>query len=117
LQSPRLHHRQQLEYSLAVAEMAACIQDTHTYVAGSKELNRFFGEAAPPVALRLIEGKPAIIDLRDAKAVLAYRFTGSFARHFKAIVSRSRGSVLLRVRNGTGSFSKTSIIVSSEVSA
>jgi hypothetical protein len=34
-----------------------------------KELNRFFGEAAPPVALRLIEGKPAVIDLLDAKAV------------------------------------------------
>jgi C-terminal processing protease CtpA/Prc len=61
--------RDALEYSLAVAEMAACIQDTHTYVAGSKELTRFFGEAAPPVALRLIEGKPAVTDLLDAEAV------------------------------------------------
>jgi C-terminal processing protease CtpA/Prc len=58
-----------LEYALAVAEMAACIQDTHTRVAGSKELNRFFGEATPPVALRLIEGKPAVTDLLDADAV------------------------------------------------
>jgi C-terminal processing protease CtpA/Prc len=61
--------RDALEYNLAVAEMAACIQDTHTTVAGSKELNRFFGEAAPPVALRLIEGKPAVTDLLDAEAV------------------------------------------------
>jgi C-terminal processing protease CtpA/Prc len=57
------------EYGLAVAEMAACIQDTHTSVAGSKELSRYFGEAAPPVALRLIEGKPAVTDLLDAEAV------------------------------------------------
>jgi C-terminal processing protease CtpA/Prc len=61
--------RDALEYSLAVAEMAACIQDTHTYVAGSKALNRFFGEAVPPVALRLIEGKPVVTDLLDAEAV------------------------------------------------
>jgi len=61
--------RDALEYSLAVAEMAACIQDTHTGVAGSKELNRFFGEAAPPVALRLIEGKPVVTNLLDAEAV------------------------------------------------
>jgi C-terminal processing protease CtpA/Prc len=61
--------RDALEYHLAVAEMAACIQDTHTHVRGSKELNRFFGEAAPPVALRLIEGKPVVTDLLDAEAV------------------------------------------------
>jgi C-terminal processing protease CtpA/Prc len=58
-----------LEYSLAVAEMAACIQDSHTGVFRSKELNRFFGEASPPVALRLIEGKPVIINLLDAEGV------------------------------------------------
>jgi C-terminal processing protease CtpA/Prc len=60
--------RDALEYSLAVAEMAACIQDTHTVVLGSKELNRYFGEAPPPVALRLIEGKPVVTSLLDAKA-------------------------------------------------
>ncbi len=48
------------DYALAVAEMAACIQDTHTRVTGSQELKRYFGEATPPVALRLIEGRPAI---------------------------------------------------------
>jgi C-terminal processing protease CtpA/Prc len=61
--------RDALEYGLAVAEMAACIQDTHTSVAGSRELNRFFGEAAPPVALRLIEGKPVVTHLLDPEAV------------------------------------------------
>jgi hypothetical protein len=63
--------RDAFEYGQAVAEMAACIQDTHTHVAGNKELNRFFGEAAPPVALRLIEGKPAVTDLLDAETVKA----------------------------------------------
>jgi C-terminal processing protease CtpA/Prc len=58
-----------LEYSLAVAEMAACIQDSHTGVFRSKELSRFFGEASPPVALRLIEGKPVITNLLDAEGV------------------------------------------------
>jgi C-terminal processing protease CtpA/Prc len=61
--------RDALEYSLAVAEMAACIQDTHTGVGGSKELTRFFGEAAPPVALRLIEGNPVVTNFLDAEAV------------------------------------------------
>jgi C-terminal processing protease CtpA/Prc len=56
------------EYALAIAEMAACIQDTHTSVTGSKELTRFFGEAAPPLALRLIEGKPTVTDFLDAEA-------------------------------------------------
>jgi C-terminal processing protease CtpA/Prc len=61
--------RDALEYGQAVAEMAACIHDTHTTVTGSKELNRFFGEAAPPLALRMIEGKPTVTDFRDAEAV------------------------------------------------
>jgi C-terminal processing protease CtpA/Prc len=61
--------RDALEYGQAVAEMAACIQDTHTSVRGSKELDRFFGEAAAPVALRLIEGKPVITTILDAEAV------------------------------------------------
>ena len=57
------------EYALAIAEMAACIQDSHTYVGGSKELNGYFGEAFPPVALRLVEGKPTITDVFDVEAV------------------------------------------------
>jgi C-terminal processing protease CtpA/Prc len=56
------------EYALAIAEMAAQIQDSHTSVTGSKELTRFFGAAAPPVALRLIEGKPTVTDDLDAGA-------------------------------------------------
>jgi C-terminal processing protease CtpA/Prc len=58
-----------LDYALAVAEMATCVQDTHTGVYGSKELSRFFGEAAAPVALRLIEGRTAVTDVLDAEAV------------------------------------------------
>jgi C-terminal processing protease CtpA/Prc len=58
-----------LEYSLAVAEMAACIQDAHTRVAGSKELNRYFGEATPPVRLRLIEGKPVVSSILEVEGV------------------------------------------------
>jgi C-terminal processing protease CtpA/Prc len=57
------------EYALAIAEMAASIQDTHTSVTGSKELTRFFGEAAPPLALRLIEGQPTVTDFLDAEAM------------------------------------------------
>jgi C-terminal processing protease CtpA/Prc len=57
------------EYGLAVAEMAACIQDSHTNVGGSKELRRYFGEALPALSLRLIEGKPTVTDILDAEAV------------------------------------------------
>ncbi len=57
------------DYTLAVAEMAACIQDTHTRVSGSQELRRFFGEAPPPIGLRLIENKTVVTDLLDAEAV------------------------------------------------
>lgn len=56
------------EYALAVAEMAACIQDTHTRVSGSKELTGYFGEAFAPVALSLVEGKPAVTSILDAAA-------------------------------------------------
>jgi C-terminal processing protease CtpA/Prc len=58
-----------LEYSLAVGEMAACIQDSHTTVFGSKELNGYFGEATPPVRLRLIQGKPVVSSILDAEGV------------------------------------------------
>jgi C-terminal processing protease CtpA/Prc len=57
------------EYGLAVAEMAACIQDAHTSVGGSKELTHYFGQAAPPLALRLIEGRPTVSNILDADAV------------------------------------------------
>src|SRR5262249_35486514 len=57
------------EYALAIAEMSTCIQDTHTRVSESRELDRFFGEAPPPAYLRLIEDKPTITDLIDAEAV------------------------------------------------
>jgi len=57
------------DYALAVAEMAACIQDTHTRVTGSQELKRFFGEAMPPVGLRLVEGRPVITHIFDSAAV------------------------------------------------
>jgi C-terminal processing protease CtpA/Prc len=59
------------DYALVVAEMATCIQDSHTSVTGSKELRRFFGESASPVVLRLIENKPVITEFLDEEPAKA----------------------------------------------
>jgi C-terminal processing protease CtpA/Prc len=50
-------------YALAVAEMATRIPDNHTRVSGSRELQQFFGEFLPPVALRLIDGEPVVTEV------------------------------------------------------
>jgi C-terminal processing protease CtpA/Prc len=63
--------RDEREYVLSVSEMATRTQDNHTYVAGSAELRKFFGEAPAPVALRWIEGAPVVVWLRDEKAARA----------------------------------------------
>jgi C-terminal processing protease CtpA/Prc len=57
--------RDATEYGLVMSELAALVPDAHVSVFGSPELDKWFGEAAPPVGIRMIEGKPVIADLLD----------------------------------------------------
>lgn len=54
-------------YHLAIAEMAAHIGDSHGVIQSSV-LGEYFGTAAPPVRVRLIEGLPVITGFRDEQA-------------------------------------------------
>ena len=64
-------------------------------------------------------GTPARYRPRSSASAAAvrYRFAGSFARHFRQIVSRSRGIDGLSRRGGTGSSLSTWITVSIAVAA
>ena len=53
-----------LEYHLAVAEMYSNIEDGHGSIS-SAVLNKYFGEAAPPLIVRMIEEKPVITYIMD----------------------------------------------------
>jgi C-terminal processing protease CtpA/Prc len=63
--------RDATEYGLVMSELAALVPDAHVFVFGSPELDQWLGEAAPPVAIRMIEGKPVIAALLDASAAAA----------------------------------------------
>jgi C-terminal processing protease CtpA/Prc len=52
-------------YALCLAELSTRVPDGHTSVLGSDELKKWFGEARPPVQLRMIENQPVIIGLDD----------------------------------------------------
>lgn len=51
-----------VEYNLAVAEMYKNIEDGHGFIR-SKVLNDYFGEAAPPIKIRFIEGQATIVGI------------------------------------------------------
>jgi C-terminal processing protease CtpA/Prc len=57
-------------YALAVAEMMTHVADGHSQVTGG-EIDRFFGEAGLPVALRRVEGAYAVTAIGDAPEVKA----------------------------------------------
>ncbi|HEV3074279.1 MAG TPA: S41 family peptidase [Thermoanaerobaculia bacterium] len=57
-------------YALAVAEMMTHVADGHSQVTGG-EIDRFFGEAGVPVALRRVEGSWVVTALGDAPEVKA----------------------------------------------
>lgn len=54
------------EYALAVAELAARVADGHTRVFGSPALNDFFGNAAPPLNVRVVEGQVVVTEVDEA---------------------------------------------------
>jgi C-terminal processing protease CtpA/Prc len=55
------------EYHLAVAEMVAHVNDTHSQT-GSTVLTEFWGAAAPAIALRPVEGKAVVVAITDESA-------------------------------------------------
>jgi C-terminal processing protease CtpA/Prc len=57
-------------YALAVAEMMTHVADGHSQVTGG-EIDRFFGDAGVPVALRRVEGSYVVTALGDASEVKA----------------------------------------------
>jgi C-terminal processing protease CtpA/Prc len=59
------------DYALALAEMAARVQDGHTDLWGHPELSRLYGEAFVPIALRWIEGRYAVTAVSADPAVQA----------------------------------------------
>ncbi|WP_437278469.1 S41 family peptidase [Sorangium sp. So ce375] len=56
------------EWALTLAELAARIADGHTHLSGSAVLDALLGVAPAPVETRLVEGLPAVTRLRDAQA-------------------------------------------------
>ncbi len=52
------------EYAFDVAELAACIPDSHVRVWGSRELKPIRGEANAPFEARVIEGKVVVTSLQ-----------------------------------------------------
>lgn len=57
-------------YALAVAEMMTHVADGHSQVTGG-EIDRFFGDAGVPVALRRVEGSYVVTAIGDAPEVKA----------------------------------------------
>jgi C-terminal processing protease CtpA/Prc len=57
-------------YALAVAEMMTHVPDGHSQVTGG-EVDRFFGDAGVPVALRRVEGSYVVTAIGDAPDVKA----------------------------------------------
>jgi hypothetical protein len=55
------------EYALAIAEMAARLQDNHVLVRGP-EILKFYGEASLPVRLTMVGGKAVVSHVLDEKA-------------------------------------------------
>ncbi len=84
---------------------------------GLRRHQRHARSAAPTGRARI--GSPARYRRRSPARAAAegYRFPGSFSRHFRQIVSRSRGIVALSRRGGTGSSATTIRTVSSGVAA
>lgn len=62
--------KDELEYTLTVAEMVARIEDSHAYI-NSPVYNRYAGTGYPPIRVRLIEDKPVVTALTDEKAARA----------------------------------------------
>jgi C-terminal processing protease CtpA/Prc len=55
------------EYHLAVAEMVAHVNDTHSETS-SPVISEFWGSAAPAIALRPVEGKAVVVAITDESA-------------------------------------------------
>lgn len=58
------------EYALAVAEMAAALDDSHTYVAGTVFTDQIIGAGYAPVTLALIDGQFVITAVKDPAVAL-----------------------------------------------
>ena len=61
--------RNELEYTLTVAEMVTYIQDSHAYL-NSPVYNEFTGTGYPPIRIRWIENKPVVTAFRDEKTTM-----------------------------------------------
>ncbi|HYF29863.1 MAG TPA: S41 family peptidase [Chitinophagaceae bacterium] len=59
-----MNAKDSLEYSLAVAEMATHIHDSHAYVSG-KTISDYYGTGYSPIRVRMIEGLPVITSFRN----------------------------------------------------
>ncbi|HJQ22943.1 MAG TPA: S41 family peptidase [Blastocatellia bacterium] len=66
-----LENKSALDYQTTVAEMVARLQDTHGFVQGLTALNLQLGGFAPPLGLRAVGGKLAIVALLDEAAAQA----------------------------------------------
>jgi C-terminal processing protease CtpA/Prc len=56
-----------VQYGLVIAEMSTFVPDGHSWVTGG-DLGKYFGDAGPPVAVRMIEGQPVVTGLGAAPA-------------------------------------------------
>ncbi|MBI4911369.1 MAG: hypothetical protein HY823_01405 [Acidobacteria bacterium] len=54
-------------YALAIAEMAARLQDNHVWVSGP-EIRQHYGDASLPVELTVVQGRVVVAHVLDAKA-------------------------------------------------
>ncbi len=55
------------EYALTVAEMVTHLHDSHVRATGGA-LSEYFGVAAPPILMQMIEGVPIVVQFLPAKA-------------------------------------------------
>ena len=53
------------DYALTILEMMTHVPDGHTNVFGHPEMEKYFGEAGLPIALRWIEEAPVVTELAD----------------------------------------------------
>ena len=66
-----LENKNQLDYEMTVAEMVARLQDTHGFVGPLKSLDTRLGDFAPPLSLRMANGKFTVANLLDPAAAQA----------------------------------------------
>ena len=82
-----------------------------------RRLHQSRNRVAAPTRRAAIGRLPSQARRSSATAwALAYRRRGSFSRHFRQIISRSRGTLALSLRGGSGGCSLTMVSVSTTLS-